>query len=640
MNHTRVLDPKRIAKLESAAARDPAAYRRRVALLSVFGDATLTAALVLPIALPILIGLAFFPYQYFFWIGGIALVFFIWVVRPSPRFSAREVKPDEAPALHDAIRDLQQKLNMPGSVSVALDESFNAAAVEGKSFFGFGAKRTLLLGVPLLCALSRDQVLAIVAHEFGHFSRRHGALGHWIYRARVGWLHYAEQSHDDDSAFEKAATLFAEWFVPMFSSYSFVLARRCEYEADADAAFALGAPAVADALVQVHVKGAMWHEMSAKRTRDWQRDMPEPPEGMHALWSREARGADADEERRLLDRELAEPSGLLDTHPSLADRLAAMQSAGALDTSHGPCAGEAFFGEKWTALSAEFDRNWRSAALPGWRFAHFRFKYLVQPLLDDDAAAEAPAPSGAHASSQAERGVEAMLARAHLLMDDKPEEVKTALTALRRDHPDHAGICFALAKATLPADPDAAADLLRKAARLDATYEVPACRLLIAMANARSLHADAEKHRLTLQRALKPHRAAGERFALAIEMGKFAAPSLDANALAVMRESLRGTDAVVQGWILEKRIDSSAPNAADDAPSARQSGYCVVLRIDPEKGGSISDEIGDQSLAELSSLVSPNALVLSRVIFTTETMPSALEKAFAADPAYCCFRRE
>lgn len=628
MNFKPALDPARIAKLEEHAARNPGSYRRSVALLSVFGDVVLTTALVVPIALPIFIGLLFFQNTLFFWLGGIALLFLIWMVRPGYRFSEREVKPEEAPALFEAIQDLQKKLNMPGRVSVAIDESFNAAAVEGKSVLGFGAKRTLVLGVPLLCALSRDQVLAIVAHEFGHFSRRHGRLGHWLYRARVGWLSYAEVADESDSALEKSGVLFAEWFVPMFSSYSFVLARRCEYEADADAAYALGAPAVADALVQVHVKGQLWDQGSVRKVQGWQREMEAPPEGMHALWSRDSRAVSGEEEQRLLQGALKEASGLLDTHPSLTDRLAALKEPAELRSADGPSAGEAFFAGKWASITAEFDQKWRSTALPGWRFEHFRFKHLVQPLLGSNAN-----------SALATLGADERLARARLLAEERPDEAKTELTALRQSQPGHAGVCFTLAEMSLESDPETAFDLLKEAKRIDPSYRVAVSRLLIAHAVVKSNHADVEKHRHGLQQALKQYRAAGDRFANAIEAGKFNAPSLGDASIAVLRESMSGVDAIVQGWVLAKDFEQPPLNAADDSPPVRYTGYCVVLRLDPEKGGEISHEIGDQSLAELSALVEPNALVLSRVIFTTEAMPEDLQKAFDTNPACCCFKR-
>ena len=246
--------------LQRKAAQNPRAYRRRLAVLAVAGDIALTAIqVILPLAalvlfgvlnaLVLLGGLPTIPVL-FYWVGAAALIFLVWLVRPTVRWDGRELTAQQAPDLHEAIIELRRRLQVPGRMHVFLDDSFNAGAAESRGFLGlFGTRFALTLGVPLLAALSGDQVLAVIAHELGHFSRRHGRLGHWLYRARVGWIDYARQVEESDSPFDRAAAWYSSRFVPFFSIHCFVHSRQCEYEADADAALAVGGERVAGALL-------------------------------------------------------------------------------------------------------------------------------------------------------------------------------------------------------------------------------------------------------------------------------------------------------------------------------------------------------------------------------------------------------
>jgi heat shock protein HtpX len=49
---------------------------------------------------------------------------------------------------------------------------------------GIGSRRVMIVGLPLLAGLSVSELKSVLAHEFGHFSGGHTALGPWIYSAR------------------------------------------------------------------------------------------------------------------------------------------------------------------------------------------------------------------------------------------------------------------------------------------------------------------------------------------------------------------------------------------------------------------------------------------------------------------------
>ena len=171
---------------------------------------------------------------------------------------------------------------MQGRIDVHVDHELNASASETRGLFGvLGTRRVLTLGVPLLLLLSKDEVLAVIAHEFGHFSRRHGRLGQWLYRAHIGWLEHAYYVDASSSVMDRAAGAFASRFVPYFSALSYVHSRQCEYEADADGAASVGPDAFALALCKIAVAVRWFETRLSLVVGDWQRDEANTPDNFY-----------------------------------------------------------------------------------------------------------------------------------------------------------------------------------------------------------------------------------------------------------------------------------------------------------------------------------------------------------------------
>ncbi|PYS55111.1 MAG: hypothetical protein DMG13_05535 [Acidobacteria bacterium] len=50
---------------------------------------------------------------------------------------------------------------------------------------GFGSRRVMGIGLPLLQLLTVSQFEAVLAHEFGHFHGRDTRIGPWIHKTRA-----------------------------------------------------------------------------------------------------------------------------------------------------------------------------------------------------------------------------------------------------------------------------------------------------------------------------------------------------------------------------------------------------------------------------------------------------------------------
>nr|MDT0659871.1 M48 family metallopeptidase [Micromonospora sp. DSM 115978] len=74
------------------------------------------------------------------------------------------VDPQRAPALHALINEVAERTGAPRPDVVVLDESWNA----GAAVVGVRRTRVLILGIPMLVALRRPELVALIGHELGH----------------------------------------------------------------------------------------------------------------------------------------------------------------------------------------------------------------------------------------------------------------------------------------------------------------------------------------------------------------------------------------------------------------------------------------------------------------------------------------
>ncbi|HWA84190.1 MAG TPA: M48 family metallopeptidase, partial [Fimbriimonadaceae bacterium] len=186
----------RVKTEEKHAVSDPAGYRRKVygmiSLAYGYVGAILIAALgslgglvylmiVMPRGDSALVRLALY-------VGLFVLVLLrsLWVKLAPP--SGVTLRRGDARELYKEVDSIADRLKAPKPNEIRIDYRLNAAASQTPRWGMFGPSRNvLLLGLPLLTTMSPDEVRAIIAHEFGHFSGSHGKFGAWAYRVEWTW---------------------------------------------------------------------------------------------------------------------------------------------------------------------------------------------------------------------------------------------------------------------------------------------------------------------------------------------------------------------------------------------------------------------------------------------------------------------
>src|SRR5262245_29003654 len=247
-----------VRRLEAKAKSEPRSYRLRVALLAALGYAVIAGALIVAVA-GLALSLLFAArepaaFKLVFLFGPLAWVIVRALPVKLPPPEGLELSRHEAPELFALVDGLRKQLSAPRIHHLLVDGELNASVAQIPRLGAFGPSRNyLVVGLPLLDALSPDEFRAVLAHELGHVSARHGRFSAWVYRLRQTWARIQasldEQRHWGAGVFRR----FFRWYSPYFGAFSFVLAREQEYEADRAAAEAAGPQAAATALSRLEI---------------------------------------------------------------------------------------------------------------------------------------------------------------------------------------------------------------------------------------------------------------------------------------------------------------------------------------------------------------------------------------------------
>src|ERR1041384_223424 len=534
-------------RLQRLPKQNPAAYVRRVLALAAagygyvwlgLGPALTAGHALLPLG-RVVVG----P------VLGLALVILqaLWVRVPRP--GGIRVKRTDAPALFKLVDQVTSALGLIPFHYVFLTEQLNAGVLQRPLLGPFGVYRNyLLLGLPLLQALTPEEFHAILSPELGHLSRQHGVFGTWIYRIRVTWLRIAH-------GLERSRSFvvfgwFIGWWTPRFVAYSFVMAREHEYEADRFACTMAGAPALALALVRLEVLGRLLEEQCWPAIIRMAEAAPEPPLGLlTTLGQLLATGPSLTDARRWVRSALTKVADVEDTHPSLAERLAGI-GAPPLDLEDlllaAPArnAAQELFDEQLSAMDSSLDADWRRRLKALWNQIHARRNRLRERVmvLDRDLL-DRPLTSG-QAWERAELkteldGVDAAL-----------QDLRAVLTI----DPDHAGANFELGRALLRRDDPVGVDLLERAMAREPARRGGAGALLVDYFRR---HGDAVKtaqyRRHTWEYGDVAELARRERLSVA-NRDTLLPPALAPERMAHIRSQVERFAEVVEAYVVRKEV--------------------------------------------------------------------------------------
>jgi Zn-dependent protease with chaperone function len=485
-----------VVRLEREAETRPRAYRLRVLFLALLGYAYIFLIVgVLLVVIGVLVwgvlsagrgGVIQLAWKVGLALAGLTVVILrsLWVRLPPPE--GLTLSPGPARTLWRAIEEIRRSMKGPRVHCVLLTDEFNASITQIPRLGLLGwQKNYLTLGMPLLHALSPAQFRAVLAHEFGHLRGAHSRFAGWVYRVRKSWYQLMEKLKGEQHWGAFIFDRFFRWYAPFFGAYSFVLARANEYEADRCAARLAGSRHTADALINLEVYAAylvetFWPALYAKANHQ-----PDPSAApfTEMRWAFRADLEHA-EAYNWLDRALARKTTSENTHPCLADRLAALDERPQLPAPVEETAAQRFLGTAIGTLTERLNRIWAERITPSWRE---RYAYACE-------------------AAQGLRDLEKKVQEGPLSVDEAwqraawTEELRGSDAALPlfqaivTASPDHTAAEFSVGRILLSQNKPEGVQLLDNAMRRNADYILPGCELIYGFLMGQGKDHEAERY--------------------------------------------------------------------------------------------------------------------------------------------------
>src|SRR5215471_5183058 len=237
------------------------------------------------------------------------------------------------PRLFTEIDSIAAALNEPVPRDVYLIGAPNAFVADRGGIMGFGSRRIMGLGLPLLSTMTVSQFRAVLAHEFAHYYDGDTSLGPWVYRTKASFVRVFENvgSVGELARIPVLGTMYLvvttllKWYFVSFLRISNFVSRRQEYRADELACLVAGRQNLIDGLQAMHRAAAVWPTY-------WKQEV-QPVLSMGSLVAigdgltrfmalpQIAEAVSKSLETRLRE-EKTEP---YDTHPPLRDRIASAE---------------------------------------------------------------------------------------------------------------------------------------------------------------------------------------------------------------------------------------------------------------------------------------------------------------------------
>lgn len=202
-----------------------------------------------------------------------------------------------------------------------LTNDVNAFVTQRDGFMGAGGRRVMGLGLPLMQALTVDEFKGVLTHEFGHYHAGDVALGPWIHKTHSAMGRTIVQLS------ENVLRYIFIGYATLFLRVTHAVSRRQEFIADELAARVAGPDAMASALRKVQGAGLAYQSYWYSEILPVVQAGFRPPviEGFRRYASSPHISSAFD----LLGQQPEQPAGKpdpYDTHPSLADRVAALRT--------------------------------------------------------------------------------------------------------------------------------------------------------------------------------------------------------------------------------------------------------------------------------------------------------------------------
>jgi heat shock protein HtpX len=263
-----------------ASAEQKIAPRRSVALFALLAITMVVVTYIVIVLLAI--ACAYLPYLAFtsaehppaqlglLVLGGIVVgATILWSLVPRrEKFDVPGLllEPSAHPRLFSELNTIATSLNEPLPREVYLVGQVNAFVADRGGIMGFGSRRVMGIGLPLLSSLTVSEMRAVLAHEFAHYYSGDTRMGPWVYKTQSAMIRafrnigsLGELGRIAALQFmNMVATFILKWYFIFFLRVINFVSRRKEYRADELASLVAGAQPLVQGLRKIHGAAMAW----------------------------------------------------------------------------------------------------------------------------------------------------------------------------------------------------------------------------------------------------------------------------------------------------------------------------------------------------------------------------------------------
>ena len=218
------------------------------------------------------------------WMGVMVLFYllkFVFKRNVVDKSNMLELKITEHPRLNELIKQLTTEIKTTFPKKIYISPDINASVFYNSTFWSmfFPVKKNLQIGLGLVNSLTADELKAVLAHEFAHFSQKSMKVGSYVYNVNRVIYNLLYENTTYDNTITQVARSHS--FLSLFSRigieiikliqlllkklYSVVninylrLSREMEFHADAIAAFVTGPTPLSDSLLRLDFSNAAYN---------------------------------------------------------------------------------------------------------------------------------------------------------------------------------------------------------------------------------------------------------------------------------------------------------------------------------------------------------------------------------------------
>jgi Zn-dependent protease with chaperone function len=273
----------------------------------------------------------------------------LWSLVPRPdKFKAPGllIERETQPRLFAELENIASALSEPMPREVYLIGDVNAWVADRGGMMGFGSRRVMGLGMPLLSILTISQFRAVLAHEFAHYYGGDTSLGPWIYKTQtaiarifqnIGSLGQLARVAVLGVMYLVVSTLM-KWYFKLFLRAINLVSRKKEHRADELACLIAGREPLIDGLRAIHGAALAWPSYWKTELAPMLNDGAVP--GIGDGFARFLAVPKISEQiQQNLEKEIREgKTNPYNSHPPLRDRIAAVEKlpAGVIPEDRNP----------------------------------------------------------------------------------------------------------------------------------------------------------------------------------------------------------------------------------------------------------------------------------------------------------------